>query len=72
MIYTYGIGAIAVVSPANSSVAPIVPSVRYICPANNGNAAANEVRIVVLHARALAAIGLYATMMYVNEEVKMK
>lgn len=50
----------------------MVPSALYICPANKGNAAANEVRIVVLHARAVAAIGLYATMMYVKEEVKIK
>jgi hypothetical protein len=50
----------------------MVPSARYICPANRGNAAANDVRIVVLDARALAAIGLYATTMYVKEDVKMK
>ena len=69
---TYGSGAIAVVSPTNSNVAPTVPRARYICLANKGNAAANDVRIVVLHARALAAIGLYATTMYVKEDVKMK
>jgi hypothetical protein len=69
---THGSGAIAVVSPANSSVAPTVPSAWYICPANKGNAAANEVRIVVLLARAIAATGLYATTMYVKEEVKIK
>jgi len=69
---TKGSGAIAVVSPANSSVAPMVPSALYICPANKGNAAANEVRIVVLHPRALAATGLYATTMYVKEDVKIK
>jgi hypothetical protein len=50
----------------------MVPRARYICPANKGNAAANEVRIVVLHAMALAATGLYATTMYVKEEVKIK
>lgn len=60
---TYGSGAIAVVSPAKSSVAPTVPRARYICPANSGNAAAKAVRIVVLHASALAASGRYATTM---------
>ena len=69
---THGSGAIAIVIPASSAVAPTVPSVLYICPANKGNAAAKVVRIVVLHVSANDAIDLCATTMYVKEDVKMK
>lgn len=72
MNMTYGSGAMAVVIPARSTVAPTVPSASYICPANSGNAAANVVRIVVLHVSANDAIGRCATTMYVKEDVKMK
>jgi hypothetical protein len=48
------------VSPARSAVAPTVPSLLYIAPANSGKAAANAERIALLDAMALAAMGRYA------------
>ena len=69
---TYGSGAITVVSPASSDVAPTVPSLLYICPANRGNAAAKIVRIAALHVRADTAADWYASTMYVMEDVNMK
>ena len=69
---TYGSGAITVVSPANSAVAPTVPSLLYICPANSGNAAAKIVRIAALHVSASAATERYASTMYVIDDAKMK
>ena len=72
MKMTYGSGAIAVVNPASSTVAPTVPSVSYICLANSGNTAANVVRIVVLHVSANDAMGRCATTMYVKEDVNIK
>ena len=56
---THGNGAMTVVNPASSAVAPTVPSLWYIWPANNGNAAANVVRTKVFPAIALAATGRY-------------
>ena len=61
-----------VVKPARSAVAPTVPSLWYICPANSGNAAAKHVRTNVLAAIALAATGRYAVTRYVNTDVKQK
>jgi hypothetical protein len=69
---TNGKGDITVVSPANSAVAPTVPSFMYIAPAKRGNAAANVERIALFAAMADAAIGRYAVTRYVKVEVKTK
>lgn len=54
---THGKGAMTAVNPAKSAVAPTVPSLRYMAPANKGNAAANEERIKLFPAMAEAALG---------------
>ena len=54
---TYGSGAAMVMTPARSAVAPSVPSLVYICPANSGNAAAKDERMNAFAAIAEAAIG---------------
>ena len=46
-----------VMTPARSAVAPSVPSLVYICPANSGNAAAKDERMNAFAAIAEAAIG---------------
>ena len=69
---TYGSGAMRVISPARSAVAPTVPRALYICPAKRGNTAANVERIALFAAIALAAIGRYAVTRYVKTEVKMR
>jgi hypothetical protein len=58
---THGSGAITVVKPARSAVAPTVPSLVYIAPANKGNPAANDERSALFAAMADAAMGRYAT-----------
>ena len=63
---THGIGAASVVKPANKADAPTVPSRLYICPANSGNAAADDVRTKVFEDIADAAIGRYAVTRYVK------
>ena len=45
------------VSPANNAVAPTVPSLEYIAPANKGKPAAKELLMKLLLAIALAAMG---------------
>jgi len=62
----------SVAKPARRAVAPTVPSLSYIIPANNGNAAANADRNALLLAIADAAIGRYAVTRYVNVDVKTK
>ena len=57
---TYGKGAIMVISPASRAVAPTVPNLWYIWPANNGKPAAKLDRTALFAAIALAAIGRYA------------
>jgi hypothetical protein len=57
----YGSGAITVINPASSAVAPTVPSLAYIAPANKGNPAAKDERTALFAAIADAAIGRYAT-----------
>jgi hypothetical protein len=69
---TDGSGAITVVSPAKSAVAPTVPRRLYIYSAIRGKAQARIVLKKVLPAMAEAATGLYATTRYVNTEVKVK
>jgi hypothetical protein len=69
---THGSGAITVVNPASSAVAPTVPSLEYIAGANKGNPAANDERNALFEAIADAAIGRYATTRYVNTELKTK
>lgn len=71
-IGTYGSGAIKVVNPASSAVAPTVPSLAYIAGANRGNPAANDERIALFAAIADAAIGRYATTRYVKTELYTK
>jgi hypothetical protein len=61
-----------VARPARRAVAPTVPSLLYMAPANNGNAAANADRSALLLAMAEAAIGRYAVTRYVNVDVKTK
>jgi hypothetical protein len=61
-----------VARPARRAVAPTVPNLSYIAPANNGNAAANADRNALLLAIADAAIGRYAMTRYVNVDVKTK
>ena len=63
---TYGNGAITSVNPANSAVAPTVPRVLYIAPANKGKPAAKQLRIALLAASALAENWRYATTRYVK------
>lgn len=72
VIGTYGSGAMTAVSPANSAVAPTVPSLLYIASAKRGKAAANVERVALFDAMADAAIGRYAVTRYVNVEVKTK
>lgn len=69
---THGNGAMSVVNPANSAVAPTVPSFLYMAPANSGNTAAKEKRSAEFDAIAEAAIGRYAVTRYVKTEVKTK
>ena len=69
---THGDGAMIVARPARRAVAPTVPSLSYIAPANNGNAAANANRSALLLAIADAAIWRYAVTRYVNVDVKTK
>ena len=57
-----------VVKPAKSAVAPTVPSLSYICPANSGKPAAKLVRTNVFAAMADAAMGRYAVTVYVKIE----
>ena len=57
---TYGKGAITVINPARRAVAPTVPNLSYIWPANNGKPAAKLDRTALFAAIALAAIGRYA------------
>ncbi len=59
-------------SPASNAVAPTVPSLVYIAPANSGNTAANDERRALFAAIADAAMGRYAVTRYVNTPVKMK
>lgn len=61
-----------VARPARRAVAPTVPSLSYMAPANSGNAAANADRNALLLAMAEAAIGRYAVTRYVNVDVKTK
>jgi hypothetical protein len=68
----YGNGAMIVERPAKRAVAPTVPSLSYIAPANSGNTAANAERNALLLAIAEAAIGRYAVTRYVNVDVKTK
>lgn len=56
-VRAHGSGAITVVSPARSAVAPTEPSFEYIAGANRGNPAANDERIALFEAIADAAIG---------------
>jgi hypothetical protein len=67
---TYGSGAITVVNPARSAVAPTVPSLLYIVRANKGNPAANDECKALFEAIADAAMGRYATTRYVKTELK--
>lgn len=69
---THGNGAMIVARPARRAVAPTVPSLLYMAPANSGNAAANADRSALLLAMAEAAIGRYAVTRYVNVDVKTK
>lgn len=57
-------------SPANSAVAPTVPSLLYIAGANRGNPAAKDERSALFPAIAEAASGRYAVTRYVKVEVK--
>ena len=57
---THGRGAIRVNNPARRAVAPTVPNVSYICPANSGKPAAKLDRTALFAAMALAAMGRYA------------
>lgn len=61
-----------VVRPARSAVAPTVPNLAYIVPANKGKTAAKDERVALLAAMAEAAMGRYAVTRYVNVEVKTK
>lgn len=69
---TDGSGAIIVVSPAKSAVAPTAPSRSYMYLATRGKVHAKTDLQKVLPAIAEAATGLYATTKYVNTEVKVK
>lgn len=51
-------------------MAPTVPRLLNICPANNGNAAANDERTKAFAAITVAAMGLYADTRYVKVELK--
>ena len=57
--------------PASNAVAPTVPSVLYMPVEKSGNAAANIVLMTALPVKASAAKWRYATVRYVNVEVKM-
>lgn len=56
----HGSGAITAVKPTSSVVAPTVPSLPYIAPANSGSAAAKVERSAELDAMADAAMGRQA------------
>lgn len=67
-----GSGAISVVRPARSAVAPTVPRRSYIGPAKRGKAAANIHRRALLLAIAEAEIGRYAVTRYMKVDMKEK
>jgi len=69
---TRGSGAINVVNPANSAVAPTVPILSYIAPENSGKTAANAALSAAFAAIADAATGRYATTRYVSTDVNTK
>lgn len=55
-----GKGAETVMIPAKSAVAPSVPNLSYICPANSGKAAAKDDRTKAFADNEEAAMGRYA------------
>ncbi len=57
--------------PASNAVAPTVPSLLYMAVEKSGKAPAKHVRMTALPVRASAARCRYATVRYVNVEVKM-
>ena len=57
ILNTNGSGIQSVMIPARSAVSPTVPSLLYIWPANNGNAAAKDDRAKAFADIADAAIG---------------